>query len=213
MIDNYNITLFKDDLYLQKLINMQDEQTKKHAFNVSKYAVLLGKELQLESKELELLEKSAILHDVGKIYLPLSIINKCGKLTNEEYEIIKNHPVMIELLLYKEEYNELKTIIRSHHERIDGRGYSEQLKGENIPFLTEIITIADAFDAMTTDRGYNKVKTFSEALTELYNCSVPIQSNNGEQIQQFDKFLVDKFIKTITENFINNTGKVYKKKF
>ena len=168
-----------------------------HSLNVSKYALLLGKELNLSINELNILQIGGLLHDIGKIYIPSSILNKSTSLTNDEFELIKRHTTIGNNLMPKEYYSEIKKIIRNHHERIDGNGYPDGLKGNEISYFAKIISIVDAFDAMTSKRSYNKVKTFEEALEELYNCSRQQMNKNNEIIQQFDTFLVDKFIETI----------------
>ena len=166
------------------LIDAKDKYTKEHSENVSKYAVLLGKQLNLSDNELELLKIGGLLHDIGKIGISENILNKKEPLTDSEYAFLP-----------KDSYNEIKKIIRNHHERIDGKGYPDGLKGNEIPLLTRIITIADSFDAMTTQRTYNKRKTLDEAINELYIYS-DLKSNNI----QFDFNLVKNFEKMIRNN-------------
>lgn len=177
-----------------------------HSINVSNYAVILGKELNLNKKELEILKIGGLLHDIGKFRISKDILNKNTKLTNEEYEIIKKHSKFGELLLSNDCEKEIKEIVRNHHERIDGNGYPDGLKANEIPYYVKIISICDAFDAMTTKRSYNIVKTIDEALEELYLSSIPQINANNEIIQQFDADLVNSFISAIKNN---NKNKQY----
>lgn len=183
------------------LVDSKDSYLKQHSDNVTKYALLLGNELNLDKKDLEVLEISAMLHDVGKIGIPDYILLKDSKLTNDEYEIMKRHVTIGEDLFPLEGYEEVKKVVRFHHERIDGRGYPDGLKGIEIPYLARILSVADTFDAMTTQRSYNKVKTLDEAFEELRLVSKkrPNCSNNGF-IQQLDPYIVDVFISTIENN-------------
>lgn len=177
------------------LIDAKDKYTKEHSENVSKYAVLLGKQLNLSDNELELLKIGGLLHDIGKIGIPEKILNKKESLTDSEYALIKKHPIIGETLFPRDSSSEIKKIIRNHHERIDGKGYPDKLKGDEIPLLVRIITIADSFDAMTTQRAYNKRKTLDEAINELYVSSDLKNSNI-----QFDLNLVENFEKMIRNN-------------
>jgi putative two-component system response regulator len=112
-----------------------------------------------------------LLHDVGKIGIPDSIINKPGKLTGEEYDIIKTHPEMGEKILKNiDEMPALATGAKWHHERIDGNGYPDGLKGEQIPEEARIISVADAYDAMTSHRSYREPLTQAKARQELVDC-------------------------------------------
>ena len=181
------------------VIDSKDHYTKLHSLNVAKYAMLLGKELNLSDHDIEILRVGGMLHDIGKIGIPDDILNKNAKLTDNEYRIIKRHPILGEILL-PEEYKKIKEIIRNHHERYDGRGYPDGLRGENIPLLVRIVSIADTFDAMTTKRTYNERKTIDEALNELYKCSRKEINEFGKLNQQFDPKLVEKFIIAIKKD-------------
>jgi len=171
-----------------------------HSTNVSIYSILLGNQLKLDNIEIKILKIGGLLHDIGKFLIPEKILNKNTPLTNKEFKIIKKHPIIGELLLQNYFPDEIKKIVRNHHERMDGKGYPDRLKDDIIPYYVKIITICDAFDAMTSERIYNKVKTLDEALNELYRCSIPITNEKGELIQQFDTYLVNIFVKTIKDN-------------
>ena len=115
-----------------------------------------------------------ILHDIGKIGVPEAVLKKPGRLTNEEYELMKTHAVLgakiLEPLKVKA-IEHIRRMVRHHHEMVDGNGYPDRLTGENIPLGARIITVADCFDTMTSDREYKRGRTFDEAMEELYRCS------------------------------------------
>ena len=113
------------------------------------------------------------MHDVGKIGIPLNIINKEGKLTDEEYEIIKKHPVIgVEILSGISEYPYLSIAAHYHHERYNGRGYPRGLKGEDIPEIARIVAVADAYDAMTSKRSYRESIPQSKVREEIIKGAV-----------------------------------------
>ncbi len=166
-------------------LEAKDPYTHGHSIRVSEYALLIGEGLGLSQEELFNLELGALLHDIGKIGTPEHILLKPGRLTKEEFEIMKKHPVQsAEILSHIELLKEVVPIVKYHQERIDGRGYPDGLKGEDIPLLSRIVYIADAFDAMTSDRPYRKALPLEHAYDELLRC-------RGEQ---FDPKLVSIFI-------------------
>jgi len=188
-------------LKLVYLVDAKDSYLKKHSDNVTKYALLLGKELKLNLNEMELLEISAMLHDVEKIGIPDYLLVKTSSLTDDEYEIMKRHVTIGEALFPFVGYDDIKRIIRAHHERIDGKGYPDGLKGSEIPYLARILAVVDTFDAMTTKRAYNKVKTLEEAFEELKLVSQKfVNCGNGDFVQQLDPFIVEEFIKMVKNN-------------
>lgn len=146
----------------------KDTYTAGHNFRVTMYALKLGEEMLLKPEQLRALSQGAIVHDVGKIKVPDSILNKPGRLTPEERSIIEMHPVegyemCRDLGFMKEELD----IIRSHHEKWDGTGYPDQLQGEQIPLLSRIVAVADVYDALTSTRSYRKAWTHEEAIQFL----------------------------------------------
>lgn len=146
-------------------IELRDPYTKGHSANVTHYSLEIGKALGLTSNQLEKLEKAALFHDIGKIVTPDKILLKPTKLTEEEYEVIKLHPTVGYLILKEiKRFEEVATAVKHHHERWDGSGYPDGLKGEEIPLLSRIIAVADVFDALTSDRPYRKGLTADEAL-------------------------------------------------
>ncbi len=170
--------------HLSSLLEAKDKYTALHSSNVEKYSLMLGKAIGMTEFDLEILRIAASIHDVGKIKIPNTILNKPGKLTDEEFHIIKNHAKYTsEILGTLEFFDSVSKSASYHHERYDGKGYLEGLKGEEIPLMSRIMAIADAFDAMTTDRSYRRAMTVQTALDELSKC----------KWTQFDPYLVDKF--------------------
>jgi putative nucleotidyltransferase with HDIG domain len=139
-------------------LELKDPYTKGHSERVAYYSLSLAKKLNVYSKEeLNAFYYACLLHDIGKIHIPDRILMKPGKLTEEEFEIIKTHPsVGAEAIKKVDKLNDSLSIILSHHERWDGRGYPEGLAAEKIPQAARIVSIADAFDAMTSTRSYRK---------------------------------------------------------
>jgi len=153
---------------LAAVIDTKDSYTHGHSQRVSEYALLGGSSLSLSHKELETLECAAILHDIGKIGIPDGILCKAGPLTGKEWEILREHsPVGANIIKDIPFLQQASKFILYHHERYDGRGYPEGLKGEDIPLGARLIAVADAFDAMTTDRWYHKAISIDNALIEL----------------------------------------------
>ncbi len=153
------------DLFLNTItmmaqaIEMRDEYTGGHTVRVTNYSLLLGQHLNLSSKELDILRIGTPLHDIGKIGIDDSILRKPDKLTQEEYIIMQTHTVKGAAIISTiPDLEPVIPIVRSHHERWDGRGYPDKLAGENTPLLARIVAVADAFDAMTSNRPYHKDK-------------------------------------------------------
>lgn len=168
-------------------LELKDPYTRGHSERVAKYAMVLAKELGSFSRdELKSFNYACLLHDIGKVNIPDSILMKPAKLTNEEYEVIKTHPVVGEEAVKNVEgLGSSISIIRSHHERWDGKGYPDQLIGNDIPLNARITAIADAFDAMTSSRSYRGALPVEEAYNRILQ---------GEGTQ-FDPNLVDLFKK------------------
>jgi PAS domain S-box-containing protein/putative nucleotidyltransferase with HDIG domain len=159
-------------LTLVDMINKRDTYTAGHTVRVASYCERIAKELGYASDEIKQLSMAAQLHDIGKVATPDSILLKPGRLNADEYEIIKLHLIDgYELLSKLSQYKEIAQLMRYHHERFDGQGYPEGLRGEEIPALARIMIVADAFDAMTTNRIYKAKKSVSEALEEIASLS------------------------------------------
>lgn len=180
---------------LRLAVDAKDSYTKNHSDRVSYYAVLLAKALNLPENEIELIKNGGLFHDIGKIGIPDSILQKAGKLTDDEYHDIKNHPSIGEhILMPAKIFNDIIPMVKHHHERFDGKGYPSGLAGNDIPLSARIVCIADSFDAMTSDRSYRPRYTLYKALDELSRCKGA----------QFDPDLVDLFI----EQIVNNKEKI-----
>lgn len=156
---------------LAAALDARDAYTAGHSLRVAEYSVLLGKLAGLSEEEIDLLHKTALLHDIGKIGVRDNILLKEGRLTEEEFSQVKSHPEQGENILRQIEPADAMAPyldgVRSHHERYDGRGYPDGLKGREIPLYGRIIAVADAYDAMTSDRPYRSGMKSVEALNIL----------------------------------------------
>jgi putative two-component system response regulator len=153
---------------LALMIEVRDAYTEGHCQRLSRYATEMGELLGLPDEDLQALARGGYFHDIGKIALPDSILLKPGALTNEEFELVKAHPVIGDRLCGDlRALQRVRSIVRHHHERRDGSGYPDGLKGDEIPLLAQIIGVVDVYDAMTTDRPYRAARSSEEALAEL----------------------------------------------
>jgi diguanylate cyclase (GGDEF)-like protein/putative nucleotidyltransferase with HDIG domain len=157
---------------LVNLVEAKEPSTFGHARNVSIVSELLGKAMGLSDEALTELRSAALLHDVGKISVPGSILAKPAKLTGEEWEIVRNHTLEgARIIARVAEFRPLVSIVKHHHERYNGTGYPGGLSGEKIPLHSRIITIADAYDTMIHRRSYSKAVSHENALDEIRRCS------------------------------------------
>uniref|UniRef100_A0A7C3MQE9 Transporter substrate-binding domain-containing protein n=1 Tax=Dictyoglomus thermophilum TaxID=14 RepID=A0A7C3MQE9_DICTH len=188
------------EVYLSKMVTLliktleyYDKYTQGHSERVAKYAVKVAEKLALSPERIKKIYWASLLHDIGKIYIPQSILNKNGRLTQEEFEIVKIHPIKSEEILKQvDEFRDLAEIVRYHHERWDGLGYPDGLSSYEIPLESRIIATSDAFDAMTSERPYKRAMTFEEAILE-------IEKNKGKQ---FDPQIAEIMIEVIKEEMI-----------
>ncbi len=165
--ESYRSTVYA----LSTAVDARDSYTSGHSQRVAIVSILIGKTLELSEEELMKLEYAALFHDVGKIGIPDSILLKDGKLTENEYEIIKIHPEMgVNILSSIDFLADVLPIIKHHHENFIGNGYPDQLKGEDIPLGARIIAIADTYDAMTSNRPYRKKISHDAAVEEIVRC-------------------------------------------
>lgn len=149
-------------------VEARDPYTEGHCERLSTYAVALGSALGLSDDDVAALGRGGYLHDVGKIGIPDALLLKGDRLTPDEYEQVKLHPVIGERLLGDlRSLAPVRPIVRHHHERLDGSGYPDGLRGAEIPLLAHVVSIVDAFDAMTTPRPYRTAMSYSEAIVEL----------------------------------------------
>jgi len=183
---------------LANAIDVKNEYTHGHAERVTKYAMIISKHIPNHLKVAyqsfdDSLKIASLLHDIGKIGIPENILNKPSSLTKTEMEMIKKHPAMGAEIL--EPINEFKIIslgVKYHHERYDGRGYPYNLLGDEIPLIASIISVADSYDAMSSDRPYRKTMKRNEIIKEI------ITNKN----KQFNPIVVDAFLKTVSYNEI-----------
>ena len=193
-IENARLYERLNNLYLNTInalaqtINEKDHYTHTHSKNVTKYALAIAKQMNLTPHQMEVVERAAKLHDLGKIGIHDYILTKPGKLTPEEWEEIKTHSLkgakILEPLAF---LNGVIKTVRNHHERYDGKGYPDGKKGKEIPVEARIMTVADAFDAMLSERPYRKALSKEQAIKEL-------KKNSGTQ---FDPEVVKVFLEII----------------
>jgi putative nucleotidyltransferase with HDIG domain len=176
---------------LAKALEARDPYTEGHSQRVTNYALIMADKLGWGDELKEKLNSAALLHDLGKIGIPDSILHKKGALTDEEYDFIKKHEVIsIKILEPLKEIKEVLPWILYHHERWDGTGYPHGLGGNSIPLGAQIIALADTFDAITTGRDYKKSLSVEEALNEIIKFKGV----------QFNPQLVDVFVEAIRIN-------------
>ena len=178
---------------LMAAIDAKDDYTFEHSGNVSEYAVLLAKKIGLKKNDIQIIKEAGLLHDIGKIGIPESILKKKGRLTDEEYAVMKTHvEKSIEMIHYLPNMSYVVPAVVSHHERYDGKGYPRGVKGMDIPLAGRILAICDSFDAMTSKRVYKEALTVEYAVSE-------IEKNKGTQ---FDPQLADAFIELVRDGEI-----------
>ncbi|WP_136796112.1 MULTISPECIES: HD domain-containing phosphohydrolase [Desulfosediminicola] len=192
---------------LQTLMEEKDQYTAGHTMRVTEYALLLGKSMDLSTDELMILRRAAQLHDIGKLVVDLSCIQKAGTLTDDEWHTIKKHPTIGANILQPLPFLDREQfIIRHHHERMDGKGYPDGLSGEDLDLLTRILIVVDSYDAMTSKRNYRQNLNMDEALEELYKCSGT--HFDYDTVEYFSRSVVD-FIPYNGVFSQRETGEVY----
>jgi len=177
---------------LRLAVDAKDQYTRGHSDRVSYYSVLIGESLGLNERDLKTLKIGGLFHDIGKIGVPDSILLKPGKLTENEYSEIKNHPsIGAHMLSTATIFSDIIPVVKHHHERYDGKGYPSQLKGEEIPYLARIASVADAYDAMTSKRPYRDAIDINIVKEE-------IRKNLGIQ---FDPEIGQKFLDLLDKRY------------
>ncbi len=185
LYENIYENLFSTLYAFVETIEARDPYTKEHSKRVTDYAISIARAMNCSYEELDILNVSGNLHDIGKVGVPDSILLKPGSLTKDEYEAIKKHPVIgASIIGHFGMLAEEKKVIKGHHERWDGNGYPDGLKGKDIPLLSRIISVADVYDALTSDRSYRK-KMPKETAVNI------IKESSGTQ---FDPRIVDVFL-------------------
>jgi len=173
---------------LAEALETRDANTRGHSDRSVLYAEAVARELGLNAEQADRLKYASILHDIGKIGVPDGILNKPGKLTDEEYGVMKTHPVKGANIVSKIPFlSRIAEVIRHHHERWDGKGYPDMLQGENTPIEARILAVLDSYDAMTADRIYRKAPGKEFAMNELRRCAGT----------QYDPMVVEAFLKVL----------------
>jgi putative nucleotidyltransferase with HDIG domain len=181
------IDIIMDTLFLKS------NRESQHSARVSMICELIASNLNFEKDDVNQIKIAGLIHDIGKIGIDEKILNKAGRLNNNEWEEIRKHPEAgWRILSSTKEFSELARFVLHHHEKFDGSGYPNGLKGEEIPIEARIITIADAYDAITSERSYRKGVTKEKAIEEILSCSGT----------HFDPKIVDVLINKVLPEFI-----------
>ena len=190
--------LFKAIKALAAAIDAKSHFTGSHSARMAELCIEIGVELGLAQEKLNTLELAAHIHDVGKIGTPDSVLGKPGRLSDDEWVDILKHPATgADFLAGIEELSEVAAVVRHHHEHMDGSGYPDGLKGEAIPFLARILAVADAFEAMTSDRPYRDAVSPHDAIAEL----------RGNAAIQFDQDVVEAAVIVIERHYGTEHGR------
>ncbi len=177
---------------LRYTVEAKDKYTRGHSDRVSEYAVLLGKYLGLSDVDLDTLKVGGLFHDIGKIGVPDAIIQKEGKLDDNEYSQIKQHPnIGVHILSHAKIFQNILPIVEHHHERYDGNGYPSKLAGENIPYLARVTAVVDSFDAMNSKRAYRNSLPLDVIISEFEKCKG----------SQFDPKIADVFLDILRNHY------------
>ncbi|EDL65437.1 HD-GYP domain-containing protein [Bacillus sp. SG-1] len=199
----FHISKEINSLYeIAKQVELKDRYTFKHSDRVANYSMRIAKKLKLNRSQLDNLNIAASLHDIGKINVPEEILNKPGRLTDEEFAIIKKHPGDGAEMIKGTYYEEIHPIIEQHHERLNGTGYPQGLKGDEISLEARIIAVSDTFDAMTEDRAYRKAFNAQFALDELKKLSGT--HYDPQVVKAFEEVLIEEGL--VGKQDSENTG-------
>jgi putative two-component system response regulator len=153
---------------LAVLIEARDGNTQGHCHRMANYATALGRRLGLTDDDVHALHRGGFLHDIGMLTIPDLVLNKAGSLDSDEYELVKSHTVVGDSLCgMLRSFGAVRPIVRSHHERLDGSGYPDGLRGDAIPLIAQIVGIVDVYDAITTKRPYQRAKSIEDAVDTL----------------------------------------------
>ncbi|MBN2586626.1 MAG: response regulator [Candidatus Fermentibacteraceae bacterium] len=157
---------------LTQTIEAKDPYTRGHSLRVSEYSVAIGKRMGLDRKSIQILRLGSLLHDIGKIGISSSVLNKPGRLTSKEYDLIKEHTIIGERILQNVDFfKPILPLVKSHHRWHDGNGYPELERGNDVPLESEILSVADVYDALTSDRPYRGAMSRDTALSVLKEVS------------------------------------------
>ncbi len=182
---------------LARIIEAKDSYTLGHADRVSRFAVSLGKKLNRSKEELDILDKGGVLHDIGKLAIPDTILLKPGALTRSEFDIMKTHPVIGCTICERlRSAKDSLPLIRHHHEKLNGEGYPEGLKGEQIPLLVRIVNIVDIYDALTTRRSYKDAWDIEKTFSTMYE-EVKRGWWDGDVLRAWEKFVMSEEFESV----------------
>ena len=186
---------------LRQTVEAKDPYTRGHSDRVSAFSVLLGKQLDLSENDLETLRVGGLFHDIGKIGIPDKVLTKNERLTDKEFSQIMKHPsIGAQILGNTKVFQDIIPIVKHHHERFDGKGYPSKLSGDKIPYLVRIVTICDAFDAMTSNRSYRKALPMKTVISEIEKCKGT----------QFDPEIANAFLKIIDSDEVKSIQEEFK---
>jgi HD-GYP domain-containing protein (c-di-GMP phosphodiesterase class II) len=175
---------------LVRIVEAKDPYTRGHSERVSEYAAKIASRMGFTLEQLEMLKETAMIHDIGKLGIQDNILNKKEKLTDEEWEMIKRHPLIGEDIIKPVSLNqEILATVRGHHERFDGNGYPDSIKGDSIHIFAQILSVVDAYDAMVSSRAYRVAMSEECAIEEL-------KKHTGAQ---FNPKIIDIFIQILSE--------------
>lgn len=194
LIKDFNDYIGLDYKFREKIIlviiimELYDDYTRNHSENVARIAKEIATEMKFSLDDIVKTYYAGLLHDIGKVLIPHQILNKPGRLTAQEYQIIKKHPVLGYKMLDKHtELKEISKLVLYHHERWDGKGYPQGLRGNEVPLISQILAVADSWDAMISKRNYRKPLDKEIALKEI----------RDNKSSQFAPQIVDAFLKVI----------------
>jgi putative nucleotidyltransferase with HDIG domain len=200
-LQSKNAELYKNlqDFYFEiiqtfaRIVDAKDAYTANHSSRVRNYSKMIAEKIGFSVEMTKQIEYAALMHDIGKIGISENILKRDGALSQEETEVMKSHPIIgYNIIAPMSFLSELAPIVLYHHERYDGSGYPEKLSKDNIPLGARIISIADSYDAMTSDRPYRKALTKEESISELVRKSGT----------QFDPKIVEIFIEILKEDIV-----------
>ncbi|MDH5299133.1 MAG: response regulator [Desulfobulbaceae bacterium] len=194
---NLEVATVNTIITLQTALEEKDKYTAGHTNRVTHYSMLIGRALQLPQEEMSILDRACQLHDIGKLVIDVSCIQKPGPLNEEEWHLVRKHPEIGENIIKPLSFLEREgAIIRHHHERMDGKGYPDGLYGNDLDLLTRIVTVADSYDAMTSQRSYRINLNREDAIVELRRCAH----------SQFDPEVVELFAAILQEDTALNNA-------
>lgn len=199
---SYEIERSKSDgiavFNIVSLLDLKNEYLKDHSIRVMYYSLMIGKSLGLEEDELSNLKYASLLHDIGKLVIPSKIFSRPANYSDYDYRLYKYHPLIGEYLIDFPMFENVKKVVRLHHERVDGRGYLKRKGMSDIPLLSRIISVANIFDRITTSSFYKRRYSYEEAikLMELYSK----EAKTKNKLQPFDPKIVQIFLKEIKKD-------------